>query len=221
MSSFKFGKGDNLYDPATGAWVGVVGPGGEEQVVIPPGSKALTAIPSAQGVDKFELARRVGLVAVVHSLVADSIGAASTAVQRLDFAKIPAGSLQVGDVIRVTHARTKSGVADTSSAVLRAGASNTVADGVLGSVASLATTTTAAGAVFEYKVTSATTVRQLGSTNGNLSLAGTSTGAIYADKTIPNIELSDLYIGIYDTMTAGTEYVTLGAFSVEYIPAVA
>lgn len=54
MSSFKFGKGDNLYDPATGAWVGVVGPGGEEQVVIPPGSTAVTATRSDSGVVFFK-----------------------------------------------------------------------------------------------------------------------------------------------------------------------
>lgn len=176
---------------------------------------------SSGGIDKFDFARRVGCIAVVHSLGADSIGAASTAAQRLDYAMIPAGSIQIGDVIRVTHARTKSGATDTSSALLRAGASNAVADGVLASLPSLATTATSAGTIMEFKITSATTIRQLGATNGNTSLAGTSTGAIYADKTIPNIASADLFIGLYDTMTSGAEYITLGTFTIEYIPQVA
>lgn len=180
----------------------------------------LTATLSDGGIDKFDFARRTGAVAVVHSLGADSIGAASTAAQRLDYAKFPAGSLQVGDVIRITHARTKSGATDTSSAVLRAGSANAVSDVVLASLPGLATTATSAGTIMEFKVTSATTIRQLGATNGNTSLAGTSTGAIYADKTIPSIVSSDVFIGLYDTMTSGTEYVTLGTFSVEYIPQV-
>ena len=176
---------------------------------------------SSGGIDKFDFARRTGAVAVVHSLGADSIGAASTAAQRLDYATIPAGSLKIGDVLRVTHARTKSGATDTSSALLRAGAANAVADGVLASLPGLGTTATSAGTIMEFKITSETTIRQLGATNGNTSLSGTSTGAIYADKTIPNISSSDLFIGLYDTMTSGAEYITLGTFSVEYIPQVA
>lgn len=50
-SNFKLGRGGNLYDKTTGQWVGVLDADGDEQVVIPPGSTAVTTMQSAQGVE--------------------------------------------------------------------------------------------------------------------------------------------------------------------------
>lgn len=195
------------------------GGGYEKVATVPIGSQALMVTQSAQGVVDF--ARSMRQTCVFKNLPAPSIGVASTTPkQTLQQVKIPAGTLKIGDIVKLTIGVVKSGSADTATGLLTAGPLNTFSDGALLNGPNLATTITSVGSVILFQVTSLTTLRGVGAVNPLSSLSTGSTSATWLDVTIGSADSTDNYIGLYYTMTAGSEFPTLRNFIVEIIPAV-
>jgi len=195
------------------------GGGYEKVATVPIGSQALGVTQSAQGVGRFLSGDVVLSVPVVlHNLTVDSIGVAQTGAQRLDFCKIPAKSLIVGDSLLLTVAQVKSGASDTCAGAIRAGSSNSATDLSIIGGPSMSGTQTSVGVQFIYRITSPTTIRLSGAVNASGSLIGPSTGGVSADVAIPNINTDDMYVGVYATMASGTEFPTLRSFIVQAIP---
>ena len=136
---------------------------------------------------------------------------ANTNEQILEQYLIPAGTLQIGDIIRIKARLDKSSTVDTASRRFRLGTSGTTADTVI-SVAGQTTSRTFAD-LREFVIVDATTIRRLtteGATGFNVL------GAIAADVTISDIS-NPLYISLTTTMTTGAETMSLEAFIVELI----
>ena len=182
-------------------------------------SVALTATYSDGVVDKFAFARQVGATAVVRSSEADSIGAAGTSSQKLDSVKIPAGALKSGDTLRFTLGLLKSGASDTATFKICAGTTDTSSDSAIITPV-LATSAATYGAIHAFKATSSTSLRQVGVNSGNNSLPGTSANAPAASIIVGDFSASDIYIGLYCTMSIGSEFPTIRSFIVEFIPKV-
>lgn len=82
-SNFRLGRGGNLYDKTTGQWVGLLDEDGDEQVVIPPGSTAVTATQSDGGI-AYPATAGDGLTVRVMAFRAGSFGFAGGEIQALD-----------------------------------------------------------------------------------------------------------------------------------------
>lgn len=180
----------------------------------------MASISSSGGVDYVAFARSMRQPCVLATLNADAIGIAQTAIQKLHAVKIPAGTLSVGDTIKITVSAVKSGSADTATGKLTAGPLNTSSDSTLLGGPGMAGTATSVGSTLEYKVNSLTSLRGVGAVHPNSALSGSSAGAVWPDAPIGDIATQDLWIGMYYTMTAGSEVPTLRNFIVELIPAV-
>ena len=178
----------------------------------------LTVIPSAGGIDIYAFARYVSGIAVAHTLLADSVGLAQTGLQRLDYARIEKGSLRIGDKIRITLTGQKNGASDTCAFSVRAGADNSPTDAAIVTGPTMTTTNTAVGTQMMFRVVSDTTLRPIGSTATVNSLASTSNGSLKENVTIPSISNYGFYVGMYASMTGGSEVPTATEFMIEVIP---
>ena len=181
------------------------------------GGELLTVTSSDGVVDKFAFARQVGAVAVVRSLEADSIGAAVTSTQKLYSFKILAGALKSGDTLRFTLGLLKSGVSATATFKICAGTTDTSSDSTIITPV-LATSAVTYGAIHAFKVTSSSSLRQVGVTSGNNSIPGTSANAAAATVVVGDFSASDIYIGLYCTMSSGAEFPTARSLIVEFLP---
>lgn len=180
------------------------------------GGELVTARNSAQGI--YDFSRLTSSVVCVHSLEADSVGLAQTGLQRLDYMFIGESALQVGDKLRITVAGTKNGAADTCAFSIRVGSTNSSADSPLATGPAMTTTNTAVGTQMMFRVASDAELKPIGSTATVNSLASASNGALKSNIAIPSISTAGFYIGLYASMTAGTEAPTATEFMVEVIP---
>ena len=183
------------------------------------GEKVVGYTPTSTGeVDYIALARKLRVPFVFKNQLADSIGAANTSQQQLAFVKFPAGTLKVGDVIRLSLGVIKSGTSDTSSGFVRVGGTNSMADPSFLSGPSLVGTSTSLGSKLEIEILSSTSVRGVGAVASLAPTASASTGVTWPPIAVPDINVSDLYISFYWAMTSGTEYATVRSFIVEIVP---
>jgi hypothetical protein len=148
-----------------------------------------------------------------------NIGVANTTEQQLNpnHVVIPAGLIAGFDRLRVFLAMSKSGGADTSTIRLRFGPLGTVADPVIATITSLATTMQSLGSVMQFKRASATTLQKQGSGDPNLSYDGASTTPYPAAVTISNLDTTPMYLTVSAQMTGGTEFTTLQDLTFELL----
>ena len=155
-----------------------------------------------------------GSSVIVHSNYVDINSIADTNEQILEQHTFPAGSLAVGDIIRLTCKLVKSGTVDTCTRKLRLGTAGTVADALISAIAQPATTTRTWIDKREFVIIAATTSRQISSGVG-AGWAAVNTG-VDNDVTISNIS-NALTLSITTQMTAGSETMAVKFTSIELI----
>ena len=156
-----------------------------------------------------------GSSVIVHSNYVDINSIADTNEQILEQHTFPAGSLAVGDIIRLTCKLLKSAGVDTCTRKLRLGTAGTVADAVISTTVQPATTSRTWIDKREFIITGATTLRQISSGGVSVGWATVNIG-VDSDVTIPNISNS-LTLSITTQMTAGSETMAVKFTSIELI----
>ena len=156
-----------------------------------------------------------GSSVIVHSNYVDINSIADTNEQILEQHTFQAGSLAVGDIIRLTCKLLKSAGVDTCTRKLRLGTAGTVADAVINSIAQPATTSRTWIDKREFIITGATTLRQISSGGVGIGWNSANTG-VDSDVTISNIS-NALTLSITTQMTAGSETMAVKFTSIELI----
>lgn len=143
-------------------------------------------------------------------------GVANTTPQNLNpnAAVIQAGVIQGFDRLVMELGVSKSASVDTGTLVIRIGTTFTVADAAIGTL-SLAGAAPSAGFRVKFKRLSATTIQMQGSSNVLNSWGGTSTGSYATAVALSGADSFDttaMKISLWQTMTAGTEFLTIQDF---------
>lgn len=132
---------------------------------------------------------------------------------------IPAGVIGVaGDRLRIRMTLTKSAGVDSATIRVRFGPLGTIADPILLTIASLATTALSMGVVVDFKRVSATSVQKQGSASTDNPYGGASIGAFPAAVAVSDMDATAMYLSITSQMAAGTETVTLQDYTLEFWP---
>ena len=134
---------------------------------------------------------------------------------------VPANLLRVGDRLRLWFTESKSGTTDIANMRVRLGAAGTTADALLFSAGVLAATSRAGGWILDFKLVSATTIQQLGSSNTGQVVGYGQIGApaFPAAVTITDASANALYlsVGVFSSSTNDT--VALQDAHLQIIPA--
>lgn len=159
---------------------------------------------------------------VNNSVVLDSVdtanaGLANTSEQNLNLNHIviPAGVIANFDRLRLWTSISKSAGVDSSTINIRFGPLGTVADPILSTITTLATTNQSLGFLTEYKRLSATTMQKQGNASTDLSYNGASAGIYPAAVTVSNMDINPMFLSITSQLAAGTEIVTLQDYTLE------
>lgn len=159
---------------------------------------------------------------VNEDVLLDSVDTANSAVantteQQLNpnHIAIPAGVIGIFDRIRLYVSLSKNGTVDSATINIRFGPLGTVADPILATITSLATTNQSEGFILEFKRTAATAMQKQGNASTDLSYTGASAGAYPAAVTISNPDTNIMYLSITSQMTTGAEVCTLQNYTLE------
>lgn len=159
---------------------------------------------------------------VNNSIVLDSVdtansGIANTAEQQLNpnHILIPGGVIGNFDRLRLWVSMSKNAAADSTTIRLRFGPLGTVADPILSTITSLATTNQSLGFLTEFKRLSATTMQKQGNASTDISYMGASAGAYPAAVTVSDMDANGMYLSITSQLSGGTEIVTLQDYTLE------
>ena len=174
---------------------------------------------SSGGVDLYAFAREMRSSVIVGTAPADVMGSAVATAQKLWSAKINAGAMKLGDTLRIMLGLLKSGTADTATFTIRVGATDSAADAAIMSI-TLTTSSFTYGALHHFKAVSSSALRQGGVNSSTNSLPGSSGNAPASPVTVGDFSASDVYVGIYCTMTTGSEFPTVRNAILELIPGV-
>lgn len=157
---------------------------------------------------------------VLDSIDTPNTSVANTTEQNLNpnHIIIPAGVIGDFDRLRLRVTMSKSGAADTSTIRFRFGPLGTVADPILATISSLATTNISLGVLLDFKRASSTTVQKLGSASTDQAYNGASAGAYPAVTTVSDMNANGMYLSITSQMTGGTETVTVQDYTFELCP---
>lgn len=159
---------------------------------------------------------------VTDSIVLDAVdtansGIANTAEQNLNpnHIVIPAGVIANFDRLRLWTSMSKSAGIDSTTINIRFGPLGTVADPILSTITTLATTNQSLGVLTEFKRLSATTMQKQGNASSDVSYNGASAGAYPAAVTVANMDTNPMFLSITSQLAAGTEIVTLQDYTLE------
>lgn len=159
---------------------------------------------------------------VNNSIVLDSVdtanaGIANTTEQNLNpnHIVIPAGVINNYDRLRLWTSMSKSAGVDSTTVNIRFGPLGTIADPILSTVTTLATTNQSIGFLTEFKRNSATTMQKQGNASTDVSYNGASAGVYPAAVTVANMDTTPMYLSITSQLAAGTEIVTLQDYTLE------
>jgi hypothetical protein len=155
----------------------------------------------------------LGVPIMMYQNSTDITSVANTAEQLLDQYLIPAGTLQLGDILRVKLRISKSSTVDSCTARLRLGLAGTVADTVVSTVAQPATTSRIFFNYREFIPVTSTSLRRI---FPEQAIPFGTSAADVADVMISDI-LNPLYLSVTSQMTTGAETITLKYLSVELI----
>lgn len=171
------------------------------------------------GIDLYAFARAMRSSVIVGTAPADAMGSAVATAQKLWSAKINAGAMKLGDTLRIMLGLLKSGTVDTATFTIRVGATDSAADAAIMSI-TLTTSSFTYGALHHFKAVSSSALRQGGVNSSTNSLPGSSGNAPASPVTVGDFSASDVYVGIYCTMTTGSEFPTVRNAILELIPGV-
>lgn len=198
-----------------------VGGAGATLSLISPGLYSITApavTPSSVVVVTYTdtvVGRRSAIISAPVSRSAD-VGAVETIVHQV---RILAGTLRVGDRIRVYLTLTKNGAVDTGTLTFRMGTAGTTADTNILSTTPLAAANRAGGLIFEFKITSLTQSQRMGNHTaavGAYSVVGNT--AFVAPITIPDVSANNLWFSISLNSSGATNTVALEDCTIHHIP---
>lgn len=158
--------------------------------------------------------------AILDAIDTANTAVANTAEQNLNpnHIIIPSGVLGTNDRLRIRASFSKSAGVDTSTLRIRFGPLGTVADPILATITTLATTSITEGILEDFKLISLTSIQKLGNASTDQSYSGASSGAFPAAVAISDVSANGMYISITSQMTAGTETVTCQDYSLEVYP---
>jgi hypothetical protein len=145
---------------------------------------------------------------------------ANTAEQNLNpnHIVIPAGVIGTNDRLRLKASLSKSSTVDTSTLRVRFGPLGTVADPILTTITSLATTNLTDAFPLDFKAVSATSIQKLGNASTDQSFSGGNAGAYPAAVAVSSMATNPMYLSITSQMTTGVETVTLQDYTLEIYP---
>lgn len=145
---------------------------------------------------------------------------ANTTEQQLNTSHIliPAGVIQDFDRLRVRISLSKSSTVDTATIRFRFGPLGTIADPVIATITSLATTSISCGALVDFKRASSTTIQKLGSASPDQAYNGASAGAFPSPTTVSDMNANGMFFSITSQMTTGTETVTVQDYTLDFCP---
>lgn len=156
------------------------------------------------------------------SIVLDSVdtanaGIANTAEQQLNpnHIIIPAAVIGDFDRLRLWVSMSKSSTIDSTTIRIRFGPLGTVADPILSTVTTLATTNQSLGFLTEFKRQNSTTMQKQGNASTDVSYNGANAGAYPVGVTVSDMNLNGMYLSITSQLTGGTEIVTLQDYTLE------
>jgi hypothetical protein len=158
---------------------------------------------------------------LVDSIDTPNTSVANTTEQNLNPNRvpIPAGVIGAnGDRLRFRCTMSKSGVADTCTLNLRFGPLGTIADPILATITSLATTSVSLGFVLDFKRISATSLQKEGNASTDNAYGGANSGSFPAAVTISSLDANGMFMSICSVMTSGTETVTVQDYALEFWP---
>lgn len=156
------------------------------------------------------------------SIVLDSVdtanaGIANTTEQQLNpnHIIIPAAVIGDFDRLRLWVSMSKSATTDSATIRIRFGPLGTIADPVLSTITTLATTNQSLGFLTEFKRLSSTTMQKQGNASTDISYMGANAAAYPAAVTVSDMNANGMYLSITSQMAAGTEIVTLQDYTLE------
>lgn len=156
------------------------------------------------------------------SIVLDSVdtpnsGIANTTEQNLNpnHIIIPPAVIGNFDRLRLWVSMSKNAASDSATIRLRFGPLGTIADPVLATVTTLATTNQSIGFLLEFKRQTSTTMQKQGNASTDVSYNGASAGAYPAAVTVSDMDANGMYLSITSQLSAGTEIVTLQDYTLE------
>ena len=165
--------------------------------------------------------RPVGGSFMLHRIQADVTGVSGTAPQLMSSAKIPAGLMKTGDILRVTAVFEKSGTTDALDVSLVAAATESAATGpaLVTIAAAIATSGRTVGTKQELQRVSETEILPLrgGSFGGPFNGASSMLAAQSKVAIGSNMDSADFWLALVAKMGGSTDIPKATTFYVEYI----
>lgn len=159
---------------------------------------------------------------VNNSIILDSVdtansGIANTSEQQLNpnHIVIPAGVIGDFDRLRLWVSVSKDAAVDSTTLRIRFGQLGTVADAVIATITTLASTNQSIGFLLEFKRISSVLLQKQGNASTDASYTGANSGAYPTPVTVVSMNTNPMFLSITSQLTAGTEIVTLQDYTLE------